>query len=104
MAAPRGFSIGGINNASADVFEMTHDLIGPADELARVLTKGEALVGDDGVTSLRLESMELEIYDETGFGPAGRNVFLQVDAAIMGARQREHQLRVASPGHTHTRL
>lgn len=43
--------------------------------------------------SLRLDSMELEIYGERGFVPAGRTVFAYA-AEHIGARERQHQLRV----------
>lgn len=115
IGAPRGLEVEGLNNAAADtfvtgkpgetlvVFEITHDLVGPGDEFARAITEGEVLVRAGAVTHMRLESMELEVYGESGFQPAGRSVFLSSTDSV-GARKRKHQLRVPSPGPSTTRL
>lgn len=109
MGQARGFVTEGVNNAFAEafvtgqpgetlvVFEMTHDLVGPSDGLARVITEGEAVIKGGTVTSLRLDSMEMEVYGDRGFDPAGRTLFVRASDTI-GARHRQHELRVRAPG------
>ncbi len=79
------------------VFEITHDLAAAGDRLARAITNGEAIVvpGQSGV-SLRVDSIEMEIFGYRGFEPAGALRMMRSSTA--GARQREHSLRVPVPG------
>ncbi len=109
LADRHGFAVERVNNAEARtfvtgrvgetlvVFDFTHDLVGSGNELARVISSGEALVTGSSAPSLRLESMELEVYGEAGFASTGRLVFLRGSLSL-GTAERHHELRVPAPG------